>query len=217
MTSDAEKTGLGSRIDKIVDNIISRAPKAAEVELEKPLSFELKLPKGYVPNNKNIIAHIKNDIANNRNFHYLFTGKAGCGKTYLSKIISECVLLNWDIIDARKIYKRYIRSLDNAGELNWIESKARVKNLIFDDVGAEFPNTESAHGFIGDLIEIRYEAFKRGSAKRTIYTTNLGDKELNEVYGSRVVDRLYEMVTIMVFKDISFREKIADKREIIKY
>jgi len=48
---------------------------------------------------------------------------------------------------------------------------------------------------------------------RSIITTNLTGKQIQKLYGVRVIDRLQELYTIMKFKPKSFRE---EKKEIIE-
>ena len=50
---------------------------------------QLKPPTGYETNNPKILAQVKKDLAGDAEFHYLFIGVCGCGKTYLAKFFAK--------------------------------------------------------------------------------------------------------------------------------
>ena len=176
--------------------------------------MDFRLPKDYVKNNPNILEQVASDI--NKNFHYFFQGQVGSGKTYLADAIAK--YHEFKIIKAREVYRDYLRLMnsdysDKNEQLTKIVRILRGKNVIFDDIGAEKPKTAASANFIEDIIEDRYDWWKKGLAERTIFTTNLTGIELGELYGDRVVDRLQEMFIIMKFKKVSFRTK---KQKIIE-
>lgn len=188
------------------------------------------LPKDYKRNNPNILKRIDDDRNSNGSYHYLFIGNAGCGKTLLASLLAHdfASRLKGQTIDSpyfikvRTFYRDYLGLLnsnftDVHSAMKAKENKFKSRYVIIDDIGDEKPSTPSANEYIGAMIEERYDYIKLCEAKKTpcwtIGTTNLNQKQLMEKYGSRVVDRIEEMFTIMKFKETSFRRK---KREIIK-
>lgn len=177
----------------------------------------LIFPDDYVLNNKNIISEINGAVKKGHPFHYIFRGPVGCGKTYLANIVAECSLLQYEFIQARKAYRRYLELLnseytDKMAAIRRHERRVLAPCVIFDDVGNE-PETDSSASFIGNLIEERYDLVKKGFPTRTIITTNLTQAQLRSRYGDRVIDRLVEICTIMEFDPRSFR---ADQEKIIR-
>jgi len=190
--------------------------------------MQFELPDGYININKKIIAQIKADIEADKDFHYLFIGVTGCGKTYLAKHIKK--LLNKDIynstekmktVSCRKIYAEYLyvnssNVSDKSEALKKKRGCLRTNNVLLDDIGDEKPKTEASSSFIEDIIEDRYEWIESGRAKHTIYTTNLDSDKLANLYGDRVLDRIYQHFTVFIFKKHSFRAgnaKIIDENK----
>ena len=181
---------------------------------------ELKLPSGYRLNNPNFLKQLKEDFKEERNFNYLFTGSVGCGKTYLAKIIIHNTGGSgfWETLECRNVYKDYLRLMesnytDKHEALQRLDDRVKKKNVLIDDLGDERPSTAGSHDYLGGLLVERCETIKRTSTCSSIITTNLKQKEIMEMYGSRVVDRLEENFIMVKFEDHSFRR---DKRQIIK-
>ena len=179
--------------------------------------MELTLPKGYKENNKNILNDIRHKLITSSDFHYLFQGPVGCGKTLLSNLIVKPIS-TWEgkrpkSLMCRRLYEKYLKIIasnytDKYDAIDDIYRYFHSGFLILDDLGDERPGTDSAHDFIGGLIEERYDYLKRSNFKgRTIVSTNLDSGEIINFYGSRVYDRIQEMFVICKFKQVSFREK----------
>ena len=186
--------------------------------------MKLILPTYYKQNNPRIIERIQGDLKDDKSFHYLFIGRSGSGKTELARIIYKSTASHsnnpaeYNFIKARELYWNYLDNINkNDFGSNWIikenENSIKSKRLIFDDLGNEKPSTTSAHEYIGTYLERRHDLIILNRVKNTVITTNLNQNSINKLYGSRVLDRLEEVFTIMVFKDHSFRE---EKIEIIK-
>jgi DNA replication protein DnaC len=186
--------------------------------------MKLILPSYYKENNPNIIKTIREDFKDDKPFHYLFLGKAGCGKTELARIIYKSSATHhknhneYSFIKARELYWNYLDNLkDSNFGSNWIikknENAIKAPKLVFDDLGNEKPSTTSAREYIGTYLERRYDLINLNRVSNTIITTNLDQKGLYNLYGSRVLDRLEEMFTVMVFKKHSFR---SEKRKVVK-
>ena len=185
--------------------------------------MELTLPKGYKENNKNILKDVRQRMKLDSEFHYLFQGPVGCGKTVLSRIIKLPMLQLKGIrpksLMCRRLYEKYLKIIasdftDKYDAIDDIYKYFHSDFLILDDLGDERPGTDSAHDFIGGLIEERYDYLKRTDFKgHTIVSTNLDSGEIINFYGSRVYDRMQEMFVICKFNKVSFRE---EKLTIIK-
>ena len=182
--------------------------------------MDFNLPSDYEINNREIINRIRLDLSANKNIHYMFLGAVGSGKTHLARIIRQFYTkqgVDVKFVEARNSYKEYLRMLgseytDKVEAIRKREQVLRKPYVIYDDIGNEKPATESAHSFVGDLLEDRYMWIKKGFGKMTILTSNLDETALRRFYGDRVVDRLVEVFTIMKFKSESFRKK---KMEIV--
>lgn len=173
-----------------------------------------RLPEDYVNINPNITKRILGDINNDNNFHYLFLGPVGCGKTYLAELIYNFMKRN-DVktkyIKAREIYREYVEKMmsdvsDKADALRKRLQCLRGEFVVLDDLGDEKPRTEKSIAFMQDIITDRYEWIKNRDCK-TIIITNLTGEEIGKTYGYRVLDRLHECFTVMKFKDHSFRSQ----------
>jgi DNA replication protein DnaC len=168
---------------------------------------KFELPDNYVINNPNIIKLVK-DVYD-KQFHLLFMGVVGSGKTYLAQLIARTD--KFKFIKAREAYSEYLRVRngdysDKHEAIRKAQSQLCGENVIFDDIGSEKPKTEAAHSFIESLMEDRYDRIKKGFPKKTIFTTNLNGEGIRDFYGDRVYDRITEVFTICRFKPKSFRE-----------
>lgn len=144
----------------------------------------------------------------------MMCGLVGNGKTTMVRAISEVT----DALHARHLtptadkwridtnMRRVgaIQLSDMAREDKTIFERASKVDLLFiDDIGtepAEVMNFGNVISPIAEVLEQRYAA-----QKYTILTTNLNAKQVREIYGDRVADRLNEMVDVIIFKNKSYR------------
>jgi len=105
---------------------------------------------------------------------------------------------------AREMYQHYIA--------NNLQIPDITRIFCLDDVGAE-KETPGSRDLIIDVITKLYDKFKLNKNLFVIITTNLTGNQLVERYGNRIVDRIFEMCTVMEFDKHSFRR---DKIEVIK-
>lgn len=172
----------------------------------------MNYPTDYKKNNPNIIKRIEQDSG--KEFHYLFMGIVGSGKTYLADIITDSIK-GFECYTSRSIYNQYLQVIRNnspmqGDEVQDVLDAFTCKSLFLDDIGTE-PNKTNPHEFIGSGIMSRYRFWQQGRIEHTIYTTNLNSTKLVDVYGHRVVDRLTEMCTVMEFDKRNFRKRKLDK------
>lgn len=145
----------------------------------------------------------------------MLCGLYGNGKTTLAKAIArlvEYVTEQEKGYGGRRVMKfitaKNICRLCAAGEkfkeqYDDYERLFSEPMMIIDDLGEE-PLEVMVYGMIHtplvDLISERY-----ANQRLTIITTNLEVGDLKEKYGSRIYDRLQEMLTPIVFENDSYR------------
>ena len=145
----------------------------------------------------------------------MLCGLYGNGKTTLAKAIArliEYATENENGYGSRRVTKfitaKNVCRLCAAGEkfkeqYDDYERLFSEPMMIIDDLGAE-PLEVMVYGMIHtpivDLISERY-----ANQRLTIITTNLEVGDLKEKYGSRIYDRLQEMLTPIVFENDSYR------------
>lgn len=172
----------------------------------------LKLPANHDIINIDFYKEIDNHLTHQTPFCYLFKGISGCGKTTLMKIIHNNIIrLNPVWMTAPTLYQDYIRviSSDFSDKSEAITKRHNLfvaDTLFIDDIGVEKHISEAAIGYITIGIHRMYDNWKMYNHKRIVLSTNLNSKEILDMYGSRVVDRLTEMFTVIDFPDKSFRK-----------
>ena len=191
-------------------------------DTETASTLSLILPKDYSENNPDIIKRIRGDIASGFNYHYLFRGIPGAGKTYLATAIAKVYYqdpeIRYKYVSSPSIYRDYLGALKTGGRGAYSDIRYderpfdAARSLLFDDIGDESPKTAAAYDYVVQLLIRRYNSIKRGDALHTIFTTNLSGSQMIDLYGPRAVDRIDEVFTIMEFKEFSFRHK---KQEVV--
>ena len=128
------------------------------------------------------------------------TGHAGCGKTFLMRIVKTLVrseLPSW----------YYCKSREDLDCLARPDRLLFGTNVFIDDMGSEEIRKEFGNtiDIVGDFIQ-KYHASGTG---RLFVTTNHPSGELNEIYGMRVLDRILEMCVVLKLNGKSKRERIV--------
>lgn len=186
-------------------------------EFKNRKSYKLVLPEGYVNNNKVITDDIIKELKNEKGDRaFLFAGGVGSGKTYLSHIISDCMIP--DRFRSSEQFK-----YDNAYEL-WefvkhcystnksVENEVNFSRFyVLDDLGAE-DNTDASRSFFHNHLLRMYSRWKGGGFKLLIVNMNIGFEQIKERYTARVESRFYEMFKLYRFADKDFRR---DKMRLI--
>ena len=142
-------------------------------------------------------------------FGVMFSGMCGNGKTTL--VLAFQNLLNYlndrglfdssdiglSVLDAKDI----VRQSKNQSSFDQLK---RRDMIAIEDMGREPVEILEYGNVINpviDLLEYRYDA-----QLFTVITTNLVPKEIRERYGSRIADRLNEMVAKIVFENETYRK-----------
>ena len=84
---------------------------------------------------------------------------------------------------------------------------AEADILGIDDIGTEPAEVQDYGNFIypiKELLAMRYDA-----QLFTVFTTNLEPKEIRQRYGDRIADRLNEMMTKVVYRNLTYRTENA--------
>ena len=128
----------------------------------------------------------------------LFLGPFGVGKSLLMRVIFE----NRNLL---KLTGRFVTSQQvfdyPKKELETIVGKDKY-GLFIDDIGEE-PNVLNDFGTqdtpVGNLLKARMDAWERyPEAPKLFISTNCKETILNQVYGGRVVSRLYDACNVLV-------------------
>ncbi len=141
----------------------------------------------------------------------LLCGTAGNGKTTLMRAIADVYALatlrgdRGDVLEVRTVQATTVARL---GRTSYDEFKALklTPMLAIDDMGIE-PTTVLEYGNgispMTELLTHRYD-----KQLFTVVTTNLTAKDIRTKYGDRIADRFNEMMTVVVFKDGTFRKQV---------
>lgn len=143
--------------------------------------------------------------ASTRNF--LFTGKPGCGKTFLATIVAgELAKKGYNVIfvTATELVQMLLKfHLSSYSDMqSFLSLVYKCDLLVIDDLGTEnfYKNVTCEY-----LLAIISERLAK--EKHTITTTNLSMEEIMNRYGERFASRLYEKKSsaAIEFEDINFR------------
>lgn len=120
-----------------------------------------------------------------------------CGRELVTKV--NCNQIWFNTISAGSFIEEYMKNI-NVKESNFDINNYYRGRLYIDDLGFEnkvFKQTEL-------LGRILFERNRNGAI--TYVTTNLSPKQLQEKYGLRIGDRLFDMFNIIPWQGKSFRE-----------
>lgn len=170
------------------------------------------------PSIQNLLQLSKIITDKNPRFGIMFCGAVGNGKTTLMKAFQKCInyldnnnhfcflddvkygrkfKAEMRIVDVRDIIKS---AKDDASSYDILR---KIKILGIDDLGkepAEILDYGNVLSPVIELLEYRYE-----KQLFTVITTNLIGKEIREKYGERIADRFNEMLSLVVFRNQSYR------------
>ena len=143
----------------------------------------------------------------------LLIGEPGTGKTLILQLFSEYVKYDemYFIAEGRKVNLSYqiLRSNDVVGKYESegyeiVEMLSRRRILAIDDLGEE--NMSAMH--YGSKINVIQHLLEKRSFVNviTLATTNYKMQTLGELYGKRILSRIYEMFNIMVLPGIDRRK-----------
>lgn len=139
--------------------------------------------------------HVADWLSGNDGRGLFLYGNCGRGKSMLCRYVIPAILL--------KNFRKVVRVFDMQ-EVNRNIDNALVHHILaLDDVGTEensvkYGERRNAFAEVMDSVE------KQG--KLILVSTNLGEKELRERYGDRVLDRIISTTKRVVFTGKSLRK-----------
>ena len=136
-------------------------------------------------------------------------GGVGTGKTHLAvavlvelvrkeRVPSLFVTVPELLDNIREAYNKPGRDLDE-----WMEAVQNADFLVLDDLGSERP-TEWVRERIFVIVNHRYR-----EALPTVYTSNVGPKDLAEQLGARTASRIIAMCDWIALEGDDYRETVA--------
>lgn len=146
-------------------------------------------------------------IHSTNNKRMILKGDVGRGKTHLAQACWNYFREHGEraeIISARRLYWLF-RELEGF-DCEYIYEKAMkriwaAKLFIIDDLGNEKQNETQV--FNQNLIEILDEF-----EGKIIATTNLSEKDMENIYGQKIVSRLYDNAIVIVLKGKDYRRGV---------
>jgi len=172
----------------------------------------INYPDYWVKNEK-LCELVESTLQDNKPFAWLFVGPAGCGKTAMAELVFELLRKqyrpNW-YLTASYIYNKYIgyvssKEADKQRDINSLNQYFNNELWVLDDLGREIIS-EASTVFFANLFSEQYEAYTDGKKHRCIVTTNLHSDQIAKRYGPHVMDRIFDLFTIIKFNNPSFRE-----------
>lgn len=196
-----------------VDEIIEAQEKAeikkkdsTGVISELPFAYHQCSFDNYIGNDR-LVSDLKKLTETDESI--VLRGNTGCGKTHLAIAIGKEIKTEyrsgnnyWEIYNPGSVFTTApelllkIRSSFREGaqetEEQIISEYSKVQLLILDDIGSE-KISEFAIATFYIILDRRIR-----NLKRTIITTNLSQKEIEEVFGARIASRLASMTNIKI-------------------
>lgn len=139
--------------------------------------------------------------------NFLFTGKTGCGKTYLATIIAGELTkkgFNSVFVTASEINQLFLKMhlAPYSERIDFLSALMSCDFLVIDDLGTEniYKNVTTEY-----LLSLISERLAKG--KHTIITTNLEGDEIMLRYNERLFSRITEkrFSAVVKFEDTNFR------------
>lgn len=133
----------------------------------------------------------------------MIRGNVGTGKSLIVQALCE-IIRAYEILVPCFLHATELSDLYTRDDVDGIDRAKKRSYTIIDDVGVEAIETKN-YGNIkepfNDVFDYRYR-----NNKRTIITTNLTPSEIEETYGTRIIDRFRECMNDLVLDGESFRK-----------
>jgi DNA replication protein DnaC len=190
-----------NRLNSLIANSMLR-----ERFLDK--TFANFIPFGKDKEKQLYVLSIARDFADDFNRHrrigtwLLFMGNVGAGKSHLcAAVINQLVRAGRTALftKAPRLLREVKETFNRDSEVTQSEIIARMGELdllVIDEVGIQF-GTDTERMILYEILDLRYE-----SMRPVILTTNITDlKSLEKLLGPRIIDRLFEGESKIVFFD----------------
>src|SRR5690554_5804373 len=133
----------------------------------------------------------------------MIRGNVGTGKTVIVKALKK-LIKSKEGKNACFLHSIELQDLYIQNDLDGIDRAKKRDYTIIDDVGTEAAETKlygNAKEPFNDVFDYRYR-----NDKITIITTNLPPSEIENTYGTRIIDRFRECMNDLVLDGKSFRK-----------
>lgn len=143
----------------------------------------------------------------------LLAGPKGIGKSISLKTAVRMVTCDPNlnrkikILTVLQIEQQYKYHLENKKGQEYLDELTYYPELVIDDIGKEDPKFNdfgTIRNLIADIMDLRYIQFQEGRVI-THGTTNLKPERLEQLYDSRLIDRMKEMFCFQIVKGESKR------------
>ncbi|WP_270596798.1 ATP-binding protein [Enterococcus asini] len=185
--------------------------------------------KNYIPDNQETTSALKRAriiageyLDPQKRFNTLLTGLPGAGKSHLAMSILKAVndnanpMMSCLFISTVELLRLIKDSISNKEskytEENMIRLLTKADLLVLDDLGSE--SSLKAESSESSEFNQRVLYAILNARSRTIITTNLNSKQMNEIYNPKLVSRIHRGVEGKIIK---FTEATKDKRSKITY
>lgn len=132
----------------------------------------------------------------------MLRGNVGTGKSLIVQALCE-IIKAYEILIPCFLHATELSDLYIHDDVDGIDIAKKRAYTIIDDVGVESVETRN-YGNVkepfNDVFDYRYR-----NNQRTIITTNLKLSEIEEIYGTRIIDRFRECMNDLVLDCKSFR------------
>lgn len=174
-------------------------------------------PRENINNIKKLCLKFIKNFSSNDSKNLFFTGTTGVGKTFMSSAIAKEILDKgftvlylsapnlFDIINQYR-FNNYKSSDNNYANY---ENVLEVDLLIIDDLGIETKSSAKYSEFLNILNSRRSSNNKRPC--KTIISSNIGIKEIRDIYSERVVSRIIGDFEIIWFAGKDLRRIVRNK------
>ncbi|MHB9146817.1 MAG: ATP-binding protein [Symbiobacteriia bacterium] len=135
-------------------------------------------------------------------------GPVGTGKTHLmaatARAIVEASLVRVKFVGVAALINRIKSGTEERPfDFGLVDHAVKTELLLFDDLGTG-NMTPFAQDVVYQVVDGRYQA-----NKPLLVTSNLGDTQLKQQLGDRIVDRLFEMTKLVKVDGTSYRKELA--------
>ncbi|MCE5282087.1 MAG: ATP-binding protein, partial [Deltaproteobacteria bacterium] len=171
-------------------------------------TFANFLPFGKDREKQLYVLSVAKDFADDFDRHYrigtwlLFMGHVGAGKSHLcAAVINQLVRAGRTALftKAPRLLREIKETFHRDAEITQSEIIRRLGGLdllVIDEVGIQF-GTDTERMILYEILDLRYEAMRP-----VILTTNITDlRTLEQLLGERIIDRLFEGESKVVFFD----------------
>ena len=132
----------------------------------------------------------------------MIRGNVGTGKSLIVQALCE-IIRAYEILVPCFLHATELAELYARDDVEGIDRAKKRSYTIIDDVGVEAVETQN-YGNVKEPFNDVFD-YRHRNNKRTIITTNLTLFDIEETYGTRIIDRFRECMNDLVLDGESFR------------